>query len=99
MLNGPPPKAARLRREEVVLRIETQKIKFDMEAEISGFLHIVAAEGATCGIGTVVGCIAESKEELVEVQKAMPSVGDAAEPEAAAQAALSRVQASPREGR
>jgi pyruvate dehydrogenase E2 component (dihydrolipoamide acetyltransferase)/2-oxoglutarate dehydrogenase E2 component (dihydrolipoamide succinyltransferase) len=57
---------------EVVLRIETQKIKFDVEAEISGFLHILTPEGATCSVGTVVGLIAESKEELDKLQKEMP---------------------------
>ena len=52
-----------------VLSIETDKINFEIEAESSGLLHIIAVEGTQCPMGTVVGRIAESAEELSELQK------------------------------
>ncbi len=72
------PEGGQVTEGEVVLRIETQKIKFDMEAAVSGLLHILMDVGATCAIGTVVGVIAESKEEFDKVQKEMPSATAAA---------------------
>jgi pyruvate dehydrogenase E2 component (dihydrolipoamide acetyltransferase)/2-oxoglutarate dehydrogenase E2 component (dihydrolipoamide succinyltransferase) len=57
---------------DVVLRVETQKIKFDVEADVAGLLHIVVGEGSVCPMGTVVGVIAGSREELEKVQREMP---------------------------
>lgn len=48
----------------VVLEIETEKIKYAIEAEASGFLHIVVEEGRTVPVGTLLGVIAETKEEF-----------------------------------
>lgn len=77
----------RVEQGDVVLRVETQKIKFEVEAEISGFLHIVFGEGSVCPMGTVLGVIAESKEELEKLQQQMPSAaagaGEAPEPASA----------------
>jgi len=56
----------------VVLEIETEKIKWDIEAAASGFLHILVAEGDKAAIGRVVGLIAETKEELEALQKEPP---------------------------
>jgi pyruvate dehydrogenase E2 component (dihydrolipoamide acetyltransferase) len=56
----------------VVLEIETEKIKSDIEAEASGFLHILVEEGATALVGRVVGLIAKTKEELAALQKEPP---------------------------
>jgi len=54
----------------VVLVVETEKIRYDVEAEASGFLHIlVVEEGQEVPIGTVVGLIAETKEELEVLRK------------------------------
>mgnify|MGYP001123982306 FL=1 len=53
----------------VVLVVETEKIRHDIEAEVSGFLHILVKEGQEVPIGTVVGVIAKTKEELAVVQK------------------------------
>jgi len=63
-----------IEQDAIVLVIETQKIKFDVVAEISGLLHIMVAEGAKCPIGTVVGMIAESAEELEQLQRERPLV-------------------------
>jgi pyruvate/2-oxoglutarate dehydrogenase complex dihydrolipoamide acyltransferase (E2) component len=62
----------RVEQGQVLVTIETQKIKFDVVAEASGFLHIVVAEETACPVGTVVGLIAASLEELVELQRARP---------------------------
>jgi len=59
-------------RGDIVLTIETEKIRWDVEAEASGFLHILVQEGNEASIGTVVGLIAESKEELAVLQKETP---------------------------
>ena len=58
----------------IVLVIETQKIKFDVVAETTGLLHIIVAEGAKCPVGTIVGMIAASAEELERLQKEVPLV-------------------------
>jgi len=54
----------------VVLVVETEKAIYDIEAEASGFLHILVPEGGEAIVGSVVGLIAESKEELEELEKA-----------------------------
>jgi pyruvate dehydrogenase E2 component (dihydrolipoamide acetyltransferase)/2-oxoglutarate dehydrogenase E2 component (dihydrolipoamide succinyltransferase) len=56
----------------VVLEIETEKIKSDIEAEASGFLHILVEEGVKAPVGRVVGLIAETREELEALQKEPP---------------------------
>ena len=53
----------------VVLQIETEKTQWEVEAEISGFLHILIAEGNKAEVGKVVGVLAETKEELEQVQR------------------------------
>lgn len=56
----------------VVLVIETEKIEWEVEAEASGFLHILIEEGQEAPMGAVVGVIAETKEELEALQKKSP---------------------------
>lgn len=63
----------------MVLVIETQKIKFDIAAEMSGFLHIIVEEGVECPIGTIVGMILPSQVELARAQKERPLVSSAEE--------------------
>lgn len=57
----------------VVLVIEGEKSSWDIEAEGSGFLHIVVQERNKALVGEVVGIICETKEELEKVQKEAPS--------------------------
>lgn len=57
----------------VVLVIEGEKSSWDIEAEDSGFLHIVVEERNKALVGEVVGIICETKEELEKVQKEAPS--------------------------
>ena len=53
----------------VVLAVETEKIKYEMESETSGFLHILIEAGGEAPIGSVAGLIAETREELAEIQE------------------------------
>lgn len=48
----------------IVLAIETEKISYEIEASMSGFLHIVMGEGNKAQVGAVVGFLVETKEEL-----------------------------------
>jgi len=57
----------------VVLVIEGEKSSWDIEAEGSGFLHIVVQERNKALVGEVIGIICETKEELEKVQKEAPS--------------------------
>ncbi len=61
-----------LEKNDTVLVITTEKITSDLEAEASGYLHILLDEGNEAPIGSVVGLIAETKEELEALQKAPP---------------------------
>ncbi|MHB8109814.1 MAG: dihydrolipoamide acetyltransferase family protein [Syntrophorhabdaceae bacterium] len=48
----------------VILVIETQKTEWNIDADASGYLHIIIPAGSKTKIGAVVGGIAESREEL-----------------------------------
>jgi pyruvate dehydrogenase E2 component (dihydrolipoamide acetyltransferase)/2-oxoglutarate dehydrogenase E2 component (dihydrolipoamide succinyltransferase) len=63
---------------DVILVIETEKIRNDIEAEVSGYLHIVVPEGQEAEIGSSVGFIAETKEELASLPKEAPPAESAA---------------------
>jgi len=62
----------RVERGSVVLVVETEKIRHDVEAEASGFLHILVEEGNEAEIGSAAGLIAETQEELAALQKEAP---------------------------
>jgi len=80
----------------VILVVETEKIRHDIEAEISGFLHILMGEGQEVAIGTVVGLIAETKEELAALQGGKPKEAvPAAEAKEAPPVAAAKVEAPP----
>ena len=57
---------------EVVLVITTEKITSDVEAEASGYLHILVEEGNEAPIGSAVGLIVKTKEELETIQREPP---------------------------
>lgn len=52
----------------ILLVIETAKVTYEVEAPAAGFLHIVAARGETLSVGQPTAWLAESKEELRELQ-------------------------------
>jgi pyruvate dehydrogenase E2 component (dihydrolipoamide acetyltransferase)/2-oxoglutarate dehydrogenase E2 component (dihydrolipoamide succinyltransferase) len=58
----------RVEKGSTVLQIETEKTQWEVEAEITGFLHILLEAGNKAPVGEVVGAIAETKEELQKVQ-------------------------------
>ena len=55
-----------------VVVIESEKVNHEIEANITGYLHILATEGSEAPIGTVIANIAETKEELEALQKESP---------------------------
>jgi len=54
---------------DIVLLIETEKTQWEVEASVSGFVHILVEEDVKALVGRVVGLIAETKEELEALQK------------------------------
>jgi pyruvate dehydrogenase E2 component (dihydrolipoyllysine-residue acetyltransferase) len=56
----------------IVLVIESEKTSWEIEAEVSGFLHILVEEEKEVPVTSVVGVIAATKEELEAVQKEQP---------------------------
>ncbi len=52
-----------------VVAIETQKTRYEMEAEAAGFLHIVVPIDAEVPVGTAIGLLAATTEELQTLQK------------------------------
>jgi len=54
---------------DIVLLIETEKTQWEVEASVSGFVHILVEEDVKAPVGRVVGLIAETKEELEALQK------------------------------
>jgi pyruvate dehydrogenase E2 component (dihydrolipoamide acetyltransferase) len=59
----------RVEKGSVVLVVETEKIQHDVEAEASGFLHIMVEAGKEAPIGSTAAVIAETKEELEALKK------------------------------
>ena len=51
-----------------VLLIETEKTQWEIEASMSGFLHILVSQDTKAVVGRVVGLIAKDKEELQKLQ-------------------------------
>ena len=98
----------RVEKGDVVLVIQTEKTRWDVEAAASGYVRILVEEDVTAPVGRVVGLIAETTEELESLQKepareifttapaAAPAPGVAAAPPAAARAAkLEGIRISP----
>ncbi len=55
-----------------ILVVSTVKITAEIEAEASGYLHILFDEGTEAPVGSVAGLIAATKEELQALQKEKP---------------------------
>jgi len=56
----------------VVLIIETEKVTHEIEAEVSGFLVILAQVGDELPVGEVAGMLAETQEEFDRILKDRP---------------------------
>lgn len=74
----------RVEKGQVVLVIETEKVTYDVEAAASGFLHILAAVDETVPIHQSLAFLAETEEELAQLQSEKPAAGLTPAPEAAA---------------
>jgi len=86
---------------QVVVVIETEKVRSEVESPASGFLHIMLNDGESAAVGQVIGMLAETKEELAKVQKETPAgkpaeATKAAEP-VAAEAPKAEAAAPPKE--
>jgi len=57
---------------DIVLVVTTEKITSDVEAEASGYLHILVEEENEAPIGSAVGLIAKTREELEAIQRESP---------------------------
>lgn len=63
---------AQVNKGDIVLLIETEKTKWEVEANASGFLHILVPEDSKANVGRVVGLIAANKDEFTSLQKEPP---------------------------
>jgi len=59
----------RVKQGDVVLIAESDKATHDIEAEATGFLHIMVTAGNKAMVNTVVGLVAATREELAALQK------------------------------
>ena len=51
-----------------VMEIETAKVNYEIEALASGYLHILAPPATVLPVGAAAGLLAETTEELAELQ-------------------------------
>lgn len=91
----------RVEERQVVVIIETEKVRTEVESPAMGLLHIMINEGEPATAGQVIGILAETEEELTKVQKETPAgkpseAEKAAEP-AAAEASKAEAAATPKE--
>ncbi len=77
---------------QVVVVIETEKVRSDVESPAAGFLHILLKDGETAPAGKIIGLLASTKEELEALQKELP---EEISTEAAEAAELPRVETRP----
>ncbi|MEE9398663.1 MAG: dihydrolipoamide acetyltransferase family protein [Dehalococcoidales bacterium] len=82
----------RVAEKQVVVVIETEKLRYDVEAPAGGFIHILLNDGDMAPVGKVMALIAESKEELEALQKETPKEAPA---EAAEMAEAAKAEAAP----
>lgn len=57
-----------IEKDNVILVVETEKITYGIEAEISGYLHILVEKNREVPIGFTVGFIAETKEDYNSIK-------------------------------
>ena len=67
---------------EVVAVIETDKVSFEIEAPVEGFVLPVAEANTTVAVSEVIGYVAADEAELASLQSASPSSASGAAPAA-----------------
>jgi pyruvate dehydrogenase E2 component (dihydrolipoamide acetyltransferase)/2-oxoglutarate dehydrogenase E2 component (dihydrolipoamide succinyltransferase) len=63
----------RVEKGQIVMVIETEKVSYEVESPALGFLHIQAELDKTVPVNEIVALLAETKEELAELQAAQPA--------------------------
>jgi pyruvate/2-oxoglutarate dehydrogenase complex dihydrolipoamide acyltransferase (E2) component len=84
----------RVNKGQIVVVIETEKVAYEMEASADGFVHMAVTRDNKVPVGTVIGMIAESREELGSLQKELTKEVPAMAAEVA-EAAPAQVTAGP----
>ena len=98
----------RVEKGEPIMVVETEKVSYDVESPVAGFLHIIVPVGDTVPVETLVGKIASTEEELhslagneasAKVEQPAAASGKVTTPAAAAVAPAkadgARIKASP----
>lgn len=62
---------------QIVVVIETEKVTYDVEAQFSGYLHILAGPGDSAEVGEAIAELYESEEALAEAGPAAASTAAA----------------------
>ena len=65
----------RVEKDQVVMQVETAKVTHDVEAQASGFLHILVPPGETHPVGAAVGQLAETEAELRRIAASLVDLG------------------------
>lgn len=82
-----------IKKDQVVLVIETEKVTYEVEAQGEGYLHIIIPEGEDAEVAQSVGQLAETEDELAALQAETPSAAPSAAP-ASEEAAPAPAEAS-----
>ncbi|MGB9680569.1 MAG: dihydrolipoamide acetyltransferase family protein [Desulfurella sp.] len=57
-----------IKKGNIIVTVETEKIRYDIESPIDGYLHIIAQNKQEVEIGSVIGIIAETTKEYEEIK-------------------------------
>lgn len=70
----------RVEKGQIIVVVETEKIRSDVESPDSGFIHILVPEGATAAVGALFAQLATTKEELATLPKPPVAAGVGTQP-------------------
>ncbi len=73
------PEGGTIEKGQVVMVIETEKVTYEVEAPVSGLLHIMAELDEVIPVTETVAMLAENEEELKELQASQPVAAAAGE--------------------
>lgn len=69
---------ARVEKGAPIMVVETEKVSYDVESPVEGFLHIIVPVGDTVPVETLVGKIASTEEELQSLKAGSPAAPETA---------------------
>jgi pyruvate dehydrogenase E2 component (dihydrolipoamide acetyltransferase) len=84
-----------VKKEQIVLVLETDKVTFEMPSPGDGLLHPVAASGSRIEVSQVIGYLAKDEAELAQLASQHPTAEGGAPPAAAAAKPAAAPAASP----